>query len=77
MDPNEEHDLGTLLDGLSSPDPGVRDGWAYAELATGISTGRFAEHTDLIRTTAVRSSTCWPGAWSRPAARGSTRRTRG
>ena len=53
MDPNEEHDLGTLLDGLSSPDPGVRDGWAYAELATGISTGRFAEHTDLIRTTAV------------------------
>lgn len=48
------HDLGSLLDGLASPDPAVRDGWAYAELAQGIESGRFAADWDAIRESALR-----------------------
>jgi hypothetical protein len=47
------HDLGSLLDGLASPDPAVRDGWAYNELAEGIGSGRFAADWDAIRESAL------------------------
>lgn len=47
------HDLSVLLDGLASPDPAVRDGWAYAELAEGTESGRFAEEWPRIRAAAL------------------------
>ncbi len=43
------HTLDELLDGMASPDPQVRDGWAYAQLAEGIASGRFAGERALIR----------------------------
>lgn len=48
-----EHSLQVLLAGLADPDPGIRDGWAYAELAEGIASGRFAGEKDIILATAV------------------------
>lgn len=47
------HSLAELLEGMRSPDPAVRDGWAYAELAEGIESGRFADETDAIRQAAI------------------------
>lgn len=47
------HSLQTLLDGLSSEDPEVRDGWAYAELAEGIDDGRFDNDWAHIRAAAL------------------------
>lgn len=47
------HDLGALLEGLASPDPAVRDGWAYAGLSDGIESGRFAADHDRIRASAI------------------------
>lgn len=47
------HELPVLLSGLASPDPSVRDGWAYQELAEGIESGRFAAEWDIIRATSV------------------------
>jgi hypothetical protein len=47
------HDLGTLLDGLASADRAVRDGWAYAELAEGIESGRFDDERPRIRAAAL------------------------
>lgn len=47
------HDLDELLDGLASADPAVRDGWAYAELAEGIESGRFDEDRARIRAAAL------------------------
>lgn len=46
------HDLRQLLDGLASSDPAVRDGWAYAELAEGIESGRFDGQWPTIRAAA-------------------------
>lgn len=47
------HGLQQLLDGLASPDPAVRDGWAYSELAEGIEGGRFEQDRLQIRTAAL------------------------
>lgn len=48
-----EHSLPVLLAGLADAAPSTRDGWAYAELAEGIASGRFAGDTDVILATAV------------------------
>lgn len=48
-----EHSLDELLDGMASPDPTVRDGWAYAELSGGVEDGSLAAHHDVIRERAV------------------------
>jgi hypothetical protein len=47
------HDLNTLLEGLASTDPAVRDGWAYEGLAEGIAEGRFADDHEVIKKTAL------------------------
>ncbi len=47
------HDLDVLLDGLACPDPDVRDGWAYSELAAGIESGRFDGDRERIRAAAL------------------------
>lgn len=47
------HSLRVLLDAMTSPDPTIRDGWAYEELAEGITSGQFASSVDLIRRTAL------------------------
>ena len=47
------HPLDALLAGMASPDPAVRDGWAYQELAEGIESGRLAAHHHTIRSTAL------------------------
>jgi hypothetical protein len=47
-----DHTLTELLDGLASPDPGTRDGWALEELADGILEDRWSEH-ELDRIAAV------------------------
>ncbi len=49
------HELAELLEGMASPDPLVRDGWAYTELAEGIASGRFATDWDCVRDHAVNS----------------------
>lgn len=38
---------------MASPDPQIRDGWAYAELSGGIRSGRFTNSFDVIRASAV------------------------
>lgn len=56
------HDLSTLLDGLASPDPAIRDGWAAAELYSGITDGRFAgDHEQILEvcTARLRDSAPW------------------
>lgn len=53
------HGLDVLLDGLASEDQGVRDGWAYEELARGIAEQRFAGDVELIRATAVARLESW------------------
>lgn len=58
------HDLSVLLTAMTSADPDVRDGWAYAELAHGIAEGRFVEeHPHILALAAARLSDQNP--WTR------------
>lgn len=54
-DPQMTHDLDVLLTAMTSPDPYVRDGWAYEELAQGIADGRFSEeNSEILEVAAAR-----------------------
>lgn len=46
-------DVNLLLDGLASADPGIRDGWAYEQLASGIAERQLDNDVEHIRATAV------------------------
>ncbi|MGL4832566.1 MAG: DUF2785 domain-containing protein [Propionibacteriaceae bacterium] len=47
------HTWRELLDAMTSRDPRVRDGWAYSELAEGITSGRWNEELTDIRAVAI------------------------
>lgn len=47
------HTLSELLTAMTSPDPTVRDGWAYEELAQGILSGQWDSSLPDIQATAI------------------------